>query len=134
MYVSWRAKDGSKFSLPKYQLIHMSQKRNIDYIAVIRLREGHLIKAMSTAINLGVSFKSKLSWKNQISIIKEKIIKSIVALTSITGSTWGGSYLALWKIFKVVIILQITYGASIWHIPTGKKGNQKMLVMKLAQI
>ncbi len=27
---SWRAKHGSEFSLPKYQLIHISRKRNID--------------------------------------------------------------------------------------------------------
>ena len=131
---SWRAKHGSEFSLPKYQLIHISRKRNIDYTAGVRLRGGHLIKGMSTAINLGISFESKLSWKNQISKIKEKAIKSIAALTSITGSTWGGSYLALRKIFKAVIIPQITYGASIWHTPTGERGNRKMLVMQLAQV
>lgn len=98
------------------------------------MRGGHLIKRMSTAINLGVSFESKLSWKNQISKIKEKAIKSIAALTSITGSTWGGNYLALRKIFKAVIIPQITYGASIWHTLTGEKGNRKMLFMQLAQL
>lgn len=34
---NWRVKHESEFSLPKYQLIHISQKRNIDYIAGIRL-------------------------------------------------------------------------------------------------
>ena len=84
---------------------------------------------MSTAINLGITFESKLSWKNQISKTKEKATKSIAALTSITGSTWRGSYLVFRKIFKAVIISLITYGASIWHTPIGENGNQKMLVM-----
>lgn len=58
---SWRAKHGSEFCLPKYQLIHISRKRNINYIAGVRLRGGHLIKEMSTDVNLGVTFESKLS-------------------------------------------------------------------------
>ncbi len=51
------------------------------------MRGGNLIKGMSTAVNLGVTFESKLSGKNQISKIKEKAIKSIAVLTSITGSS-----------------------------------------------
>lgn len=38
------------------------------------------------------------------------------------------------KIFKAVIIPQIAYGASIWHMPTGEKGYRKTLVTYLAQI
>lgn len=32
-----------------------------------------------------------------------------------------------------MIIPQITYRASIWHTPTGEQGNQKTLVIQLAQ-
>ncbi len=38
------------------------------------------------------------------------------------------------KIFKAVIIPQITYGASIWHTPTSEKGHQKTLILQLAQV
>ena len=127
---SWRVKHGSEFSLPKYQLIHISRKQNIDYMAGVRLRGGHLVQGASAAVNLGITFQSKLSWKDQISKIREKSIKSIGALLSITGSAWRGNYLALRRIFKAVIIPQITYGASIWHNPTGEKGNRKTLVAK----
>lgn len=120
---SWRAKYGSKFSLSKYQFIHISRKRNINYTAGVRLRGGHLVKGISTAINLGITFQSKLRWKYLISKIKEKAIKSIVALLSITRFMWEGSYLILQKIFKAVIISQILYRTFVGHISTNEKGN-----------
>ncbi len=130
---SWRAKRGSEFSLPKYQLIHINRKQNVDYIEGVRLRVGHLVKEARTAINLGITIQSKPSWKDHISKTREKAIKSIEALSDITRSRLGGNYLALRRIFKAVIILQITYRASIWHTPTEEKGNRKTLVMHLAQ-
>ncbi len=110
---NWRVKHGSEFGLAKYQLIHITWKRNVDYTAGIKLRGGHLVKGATTAVNLGITLQSKLSWKDQVSKIKEKAIKSIGALSSITGSTWGGNYYSLRKIFKAVIILQLAYGVSI---------------------
>lgn len=42
--------------------------------------------------------------------------------------------MALRKIFKAVIISQITYGASIWHMPSRQKEYCKTLVTQLAQV
>ena len=42
--------------------------------------------------------------------------------------------MALKKIFKAIIIPQITYRASIWHMPSSKKRYCKTLVMQLAQV
>lgn len=58
---SWRVKHGSELSLPKYPLIHISSKQNIDYTAGVRLRRGHLVQGISTAVNLGITLQSKLS-------------------------------------------------------------------------
>lgn len=49
-------------------------------------------------------------------------------------SIWGKNYLALRRIFKAVIILQITFEASIWYMPNSGKGYYKTLVTQLAQI
>ncbi len=38
---NWRVKHGSEFGLPKYQLIHVTRKRNVDYTAGVKLRGGH---------------------------------------------------------------------------------------------
>ena len=130
---SWRAKHGSEFTLAKYQLIHISRKRNINYAAGLRLQGGQLTKGANTAVSLGITLQSKLSWKDHISKVKKKAVKSIGALSSIVGLTLGSNYLPLRRIFKAVIIPQITYGASIWHTPTGEKGSRKTLIMQLAQ-
>lgn len=71
---SWRVKHRSEFSLLKYQLIHISGKQNIDYTAGVRLRESYLVERTSTAVNLGITFQSKLNWKDKISKIREKAI------------------------------------------------------------
>ena len=75
---------------PLHQLIHMNRKQNVDPTAGVRLRAGHQLK---------------LSWKDHVSEIREKATICTGALSGITGSTWGGDYLAIWKIFKAVIIL-----------------------------
>lgn len=97
-------------------------------------RLGHVVQGTTTAMNLGITLQSKLSWKDHISKIKSKAVKSLGALSRIAGSTWGGDFLAMRKIFKAVIIPQITYGASIWHTPTCEKGHRKTLVSQLAQL
>ncbi len=130
---NWRVKHRSEFGFAKYQLIHITRKRNVDYTSRVKLRGGHLIKGAITAVNLGITLQSKLSWKDHVSKIKEKVIKSIWALSSIIGSTWGGNYHSHRKIFKAVIIPQLAYRASIWYTPTGEKRNQKTLVMQLVQ-
>lgn len=98
------------------------------------MRGGFLVKGATTAVNLGITLNSKLSWKDHVSKAKEKAIKNLGALSSIPGSTWGGDYHSLQKIFKAVIVPQLAYGASIWYTPIGKKGNQKTLVTQLVQI
>ncbi len=99
----------------------------------VNLRGGHLVKKATTAVNLGITLQSKLSWKDHISKIKEKAIKSIWALSSIKRSTFGGNYHTLPTILKAVIIPQLAYGALMWYTPTGEKGNKKTLFTQLVQ-
>lgn len=86
------------------------------------------------AVNLGITLQSNLSWKNHISKVKRKAVKTIGALSSIAKYTWGGNFLALRQIFRVVIVPQITFGALVWHRPSGKKRHCKALVTQLAQV
>ena len=81
----WRAKHGSEFSIRKYQLIHISRKQDVGYIAEVRLRGGHVVQGRTTAINLGITLQSKFSWKDHISKIKSKAIKSLETLLALQG-------------------------------------------------
>lgn len=56
------------------------------------------------------------------------------ALASIAGSTWGGDFWAIRKIFKAVIIPQITYRRSIYHTLSDEREYRKTLVLQLAQV
>ncbi len=76
-------------------ILSISRKPNIDYTSEVRLRGGHLVQPASTAVHLGSIPQLKLSWKDQLSKIGEKVVKSIGALLSITRSKWRGNYLAL---------------------------------------
>lgn len=80
----------------------------MDYTAGVRLRGGYVVQGTTTVVNLGITLQSKLSWKDHISKIKSKAIKNLGALASILRSTWGGNFLAMRKIFKAVIVPQIT--------------------------
>ncbi len=52
---NWRVKHGSKFGLAKYQLIHITRKKNVDYTIRIKFRAGHLVKRAITAVDLGIT-------------------------------------------------------------------------------
>ncbi len=97
---NWRVKHTSEFGLAKYQLIHITRKRNVDYTSGVMLRGEPIAKGTKTEVNLGITIQSKLSWKDYVSKVKEKAIKSIKALSSITESIWGGNYHSFQKIFK----------------------------------
>lgn len=53
---SWRVKYRSKFSFPKYQLIHIGRKRNINYTVGVKLKKGHLLQEISIQVNHGIIF------------------------------------------------------------------------------
>ncbi|PVH69368.1 hypothetical protein DL98DRAFT_439194, partial [Cadophora sp. DSE1049] len=45
-----------------------------------------------------------------------KTSKSIGALTSLAGSTWGASVTELRRIYQAVVIPQMMYGCSAWSV------------------
>ena len=71
----------------------------------------------------------KLNWQRHIQEIKIKATKSIGALTSLAGSTWGMGLKDMRRIYQAVVVPQILYGCSIWSIArdTGLGYTQKTL-------
>lgn len=52
---SWKIIHGLKFSIPKYQLIHINKKRDMDYTAGVRLKGGYVVQNTTSVINLGIT-------------------------------------------------------------------------------
>lgn len=59
----------------------------MDNMTRARLRKRYVLQVTTLAKNLGIIPDSKLSWKDFISKIKTKTIKSLGVLSTMVGST-----------------------------------------------
>lgn len=108
----------SEFVPAKYQLAYLTNKvKNVDINANITL-PGYddLIKLKPKAKYLELIFDSKLIQKPYIKSIKNRVIKSVGALAKILGSVQGESYVAVRKIYKATVLLQIIYCCSVQYL------------------
>lgn len=133
--VTWAKAHGVKFAPSKYQLCHFSRKRSEDVAASIKLPEmADVIKARKEVKYLGVMMDTKLNWKAQVGQNKTKALKSIGALASLSGTTWGAKLVRMRQMMQAVFISQLTYACSVWYTPQGEKGHLKGVVNGLASI
>lgn len=66
-----------------------------------------------------------------------RAIKSIGALSAITGSTWGATRNQVLKLHKAVVIPGILYAYSVWYTPSetyGYKVHKKRVEEKLSRL
>jgi hypothetical protein len=116
--LEWAGRFGMKFAPQKYELIHFTTKRKkFNLAATIRL--GNVTKEPTSSVRvLGVWFDPKLKWTSHVSKIKEKMASQIGALTRITTSVWGASFIRSRIVYSAVVRPAIAYAAPIWHSPT----------------
>ncbi|KAF6525556.1 hypothetical protein HZS61_011351 [Fusarium oxysporum f. sp. conglutinans] len=57
---------------------------------------------------------STLTWKQHIDEIQRKVTKTVNALSSLGGSTWGVTMREMRKIYKGVAVPQMMYACSAW--------------------
>lgn len=93
----------------------------MDTTQPVRLSSGHTINAEKHVKYLGLWLDRKLRWGKQLEEVKHKVEKSIGALASLGGSTWGMSFHTIRKIYLAVVIPQMSYGCSVWYSPPGEK-------------
>lgn len=84
---NWANQYVSKFDPSKYQLFHLSRKRNTDINKDLVLDNGYLIKAQKSGILLGIEIDNQLKWKLHLEQIKIRVSKHITALFCLAGST-----------------------------------------------
>jgi len=112
----WAGKHASVFDPGKFQLSHHTRRRR-------GVDTQHSVQLTHTAVNpsttskyLGVTLDTALTWKQHVQKTTVKITKSIGALASLAGSTWGASVSELRRIYQAVIVPQMMYGCSAWSV------------------
>lgn len=74
-----------------------------------------------------------LAWTHHVRSVKEKGMKSVQAIQSLAGSTWGFSGEQMLSIYNTVVVPQMTYECSVWY-PTEPKGVQGIQRKTLAAV
>lgn len=132
--IDWAKKYVSKFDPSKYQLVHLSRKRNTDINWELVISGNHIIKAQKSGILLGVEIDNQLKWKNHLERIKIRASKSITALSCLAGSVWGGRLKTIRLLYQSIIIPQLTYYCSVWYPPPNELGHRKYVLKSLQSI
>ena len=108
-------------SLSACRRLHLTRQTSAHTAKPVQLSSVHTIRAQDYAKYPGLWLDRKLQWKKQVEKIKRKIEKSIGALASLGGSTWGMSFHTIRKIYLAIVVPQMSYGCSVWYTPKGEK-------------
>jgi hypothetical protein len=112
----WAKRHASVFAPSKFQLTHHTRRRLIAGVDRQIQVEQTVIHPSASSKYLGVTLDLALNWKQHIQNLTVKISKSIGALASLAGSTWGAGVAELRKIYQAVVIPQMMYGCSVWSV------------------
>lgn len=113
---AWARQHASVFAVDKFQLTHHTRKRQMKEMNKGVQIENTSVEAAPNSKYLGVTFDPKLQWKKHIENVGLKISKSIHALASLAGSTWGAKVTELRRIYQAVVVPQMLYGCSVWSV------------------
>ena len=138
----WARTHASVFAPAKYELIHFihkGDKRHIgDSTRAVNLGPMNgverVIEPKTHARYLGVILDSELNGMKHMDHVKERVGKSIQALGSIAGSTWGASRDDMLTLVKAIVMPQMLFACSTWWISNpvhGRKTHRKKMVQAL---
>jgi hypothetical protein len=113
--VEWAREMGVEFSAEKTVFMLFTTKRPTSYQMPAGLKlYGQSIPFSTTAKCLGVTLDDKLSWKPNVENKIKKANKSLMAVRSVIGKTWGPSpACARWS-WTSVVRPALTYGSIVW--------------------
>lgn len=121
--VAWSDTTGFKFSASKTRCVLFS-KRTPNIAPVLKMFEHNLQFVESTRF-LGVTFDSKLNWKDHIEQVRISCSKALNLLKVLAGHKWGSDTIVLLRIYKALILSRIDYGSIAYG--TASKTDLKKL-------
>ena len=126
----WALQHGSQFAPAKYELVHFTRDPKANNTHALRLPHA-TIQASPSCRYLGVQMDSRLRWDYHREKLEAKATKRLSALSALASSTWGAGLVNLRQVYKAMIVPQMLYGCSAWHIP-GSKGRGRGSAMVAA--
>jgi YD repeat-containing protein len=112
---TWARRHASVFAPSKFQLTHHTRRRQIEDDRQVQVDQTAICPSTGSKY-LGVTLDRALNWKQHVQNLTIKASKSIGALTSLAGSTWGASVTELRRIYQAVVIPQMMHGCSAWSV------------------
>src|SRR5579862_5630441 len=120
-----------QFAPNNYTLTHLTRRQGFDLQAPVRL-QGMVIKPEPVVQILGLQLDSRLRWTAHKKAVQTKMNTRMLALQRTTASTWGATMPKARHIYQAVIRSALSYGATLWHQPTGNASKKpKGLTAKL---
>jgi len=129
----WASTHGAKFAPNKYQLCHLTRKRQSPTDSMT-INGSVSVAPKETVKYLGVCLDSKLNGKAQVNSNKTKALKTVGALFCLAGFTWGAHFTRTRQIIYAVFLPQLTHSCSAWYTPYGEKGHTKGVITSLSSV
>jgi ribonuclease HI len=130
----WASKHGSQFAPAKYELVHFTRDPKQNNTHALRLPQA-TIKASRSCRYLGVQLDTRLQWGPHREKVETAATKRLSALSALASSTWGTGMVNLRQVYRAMIVPQMTYGCSVWHIPgNGRSGRGSAMISAMQKI
>lgn len=118
----WVKENGFKFSVSKTVCVHFHRQRL--YTEPSLHLDGDPILVREEAKFLGITFDSKLTFKNHIVNLKRKCQKALNLLRVVGHTDWGADKNTLLKLYRSLVRSKLDYGSIVY-------GSAKKHILKL---
>ncbi|KJK85029.1 hypothetical protein H633G_11139 [Metarhizium anisopliae BRIP 53284] len=112
----WAKKHGSQFAPAKYELVHFTRDPKANSTHPLRLPHA-TIKASPSCKYLGIQMDTRLRWDYHREKMDAGATKRLAALSALASSTWGTGLVNLRQVYRAMVIPQMLYRCSAWHVP-----------------
>jgi exonuclease III len=120
---AWALQHGSQFAPAKYELVHFTRNPQANTTQPLRLPQA-TIEASPSCQYLGIEMDPRLYWHRHREKLEAKATDRLSAPSALASSTWGAGLINLRQVYKAMIVPQMLYGCSAWHVP-GLRGTAR---------
>ena len=129
----WAAKHGSKFAPALFVFVFFFCVFKANRTHALRLPHA-TIKASPSCRYLGIQMDTKLRWDHHREKVEAAATKRLSALSALASSTWGTRTINLRRVYRAMIIPQMLYGCSAWHIPGASRGRGSAMTLAIQRV